>query len=116
MQWRTVCGITMLLGLLGAVTALTLNSQSNSDSMLSAFDLNSIPAADRACLLPGGKVDLQCLLAIDPDVKRIRAEEAHLEEQALAAAESGKLDPVHEIRTLGKIEIFDPNLAVNSNL
>ena len=39
-----------------------------------------------------------------------------LEAQDLAAAKSGKLDPYHQVETLGKLEIFDPNLSVNKNL
>jgi hypothetical protein len=40
-----------------------------------------------------GKLDLQCIIANDPDEIRIRAEEAQLEAAALAAAKSGTLDP-----------------------
>lgn len=75
-----------------------------------------IPAADRACLLPGNKVNLQCVVQNDLDAKRIRAEEANFEAQALAAATSGKLDPSHELIALGELEIYDPNLSVNSNI
>ena len=48
--------------------------------------------------------------------KRIRAEEAMLEAQALTAAKSGKLDPYHQVRCYGKLEIFDPKLAVKKNI
>jgi cytochrome c peroxidase len=75
-----------------------------------------IPPADKPCILPGYKLDLQCIVANDPDAKRIRAEEAALESQALAAAQSGTLDPYHQVQTLGQLEIFDPNLAVNNNV
>ena len=75
-----------------------------------------IPPADQPCILPGQKLNLQCILANDPDAKRIRAEEAMLEVQALAAAKSGQLDPYHQVETLGKLEIFDPKLSVNKNL
>src|SRR6266481_4337317 len=75
-----------------------------------------IPPADRQCILPGQKLDLQCIIKHDPDAKRIRAEEAMLEAEALAAAKSGTLDPFHQVETLGKLEIFDPNLSVNKNL
>ncbi|MDQ1388187.1 MAG: cytochrome c peroxidase, partial [Acidobacteriaceae bacterium] len=75
-----------------------------------------IPPADQQCILPGQRLDLQCIIANDPDAQRIRAEEAKLEAQALAAAKSGKLDPYHQVETLGKLEIFDPNLSVNKNL
>src|ERR1700751_1989263 len=75
-----------------------------------------IPPADQQCILPGQRLNLQCIIANDPDAKRIRAEEAMLEAQALAAAKSGKLDPYHQVQTLGELEIFDPNLSVNSNL
>lgn len=75
-----------------------------------------IPPADQPCILPGNKLDLQCIIANDPDAKRIRAEEAALEAQALAAALSGTLDPYHQVQTLGQLEIYDPNLAVNNNL
>jgi cytochrome c peroxidase len=75
-----------------------------------------IPPADQQCILPGQRLNLQCIIANDPDAKRIRAEEAMLEAQALTAAKSGKLDPYHQVETLGKLEIFDPNLSVNKNL
>jgi cytochrome c peroxidase len=75
-----------------------------------------MPPADQQCILPGQRLNLQCIIANDPDFKRIRAEEAMLEAQALAAAKSGKLDPYHQVQTLGKLEIFDPNLSVNKNL
>src|SRR3984957_7731448 len=75
-----------------------------------------IPPADQQCILPGERLNLQCILANDPDVKRIIAEEAKLEAQALAAAKSGKLDPYHQVENLGKLEIFDPNLSVNKNV
>jgi cytochrome c peroxidase len=76
----------------------------------------TIPPQDRACILPGNRVDLQCLIKNDPDFMRVRAEEAGLENEALVAAQSGTLDPFHSVETLGKLEIFDPSLAVNSNL
>jgi cytochrome c peroxidase len=75
-----------------------------------------IPPADQQCILSGERLNLQCVIANDPDFKRIRAEEAMLEAQALAAAKSGKLDPYHQVETLGKLEIFDPKLSVNKNL
>ncbi|HEY0800762.1 MAG TPA: cytochrome c peroxidase [Steroidobacteraceae bacterium] len=76
----------------------------------------TIPPQDKPCLLPGNRVDLQCLIKNDPDFIRIRAEEAALEAQALTAAKSGTLDPFHAVETLGQLEIFDPNLSVNNNL
>src|ERR1700751_4141947 len=75
-----------------------------------------IPPSDVPCILPGQKLNLQCAIANDPDFKRVRAEEAMLEAQALAAAKSGTLDPYHQVQTLGQLEIFDPNLSVNKNL
>ena len=75
-----------------------------------------IPPADQQCIMSGQRLNLQCIVANDPDAKRIRAEEAMLEAQALAAAKSGKLDPYHQVETLGKLEIFDPKLSVNKNL
>src|SRR5256714_11477348 len=75
-----------------------------------------IPPSDQQCILPGQRLNLQCVIANDPDAKRVRAEEAMLEAQALAAAKSGKLDPYHQVETLGKLEIFDPSLSVNKNL
>lgn len=74
-----------------------------------------IPPADLPCILSGQRLNLQCIIANDPDAKRIRAEEAALEAQALVAAKSGTLDPYHQVQTLGELEIFDPNLAVNNN-
>jgi hypothetical protein len=55
---------------------------------------------------------MQCIIANDPDFKRVRAEEAMLEAQALATAKSGTLDPYHQVETPGKLEIFDPTSAV----
>src|SRR6202790_2731819 len=75
-----------------------------------------IPTADKPCILPGNRLDLQCFVKNDPDAVRIRAEEAALEAEALAAATSGSLDPFHQVETLGKLEIFDPNLSVANNL
>jgi cytochrome c peroxidase len=75
-----------------------------------------IPPSDSQCILKGHRLDLQCIIANDPDAIRIRAEEAMLEAQALKAAMSGKLDPYHQVETLGKLEIFDPNLSVNKNI
>ena len=75
-----------------------------------------VPPADLQCILPGQRLNLQCIIANDPDAKRIRAEEAMLEAQALMAAKSGKLDPYHQVETLGKLEIFDPKLSVNKNI
>jgi Di-haem cytochrome c peroxidase len=75
-----------------------------------------IPPADAPCILSGNRLDLQCFVKNDPDAARIRAEEAALFAAALAAAQSGTLDPFHQVETLGKLEIFDPNLSVNSNL
>jgi cytochrome c peroxidase len=75
-----------------------------------------IPPADVPCILPGNKLDLQCFVTNDPDAQRIRTEEAALFAEALAAFQSGTLDPFHQVETLGKLEIFDPNLSVNSNL
>jgi cytochrome c peroxidase len=66
--------------------------------------------------LPGNRLDLQCFVNNDPDAIRIRAEEADLENQALAAAQAGGLDPFHKVETLGQLEIFDPSLSVNNNL
>jgi hypothetical protein len=71
-----------------------------------------IPPADVPCILPGNKLDLQCFVKNDPDAQRIRAEEAALFAEALAAFQSGTLDPFHQVETLGKLEIFDPNLFV----
>jgi cytochrome c peroxidase len=76
----------------------------------------SIPKSDVPCILPGNRLNLQCIAANDPDAARIRAEEAGLESQALTASQSGTLDPYHQVETLGELEIFDPNLAVHSNL
>jgi cytochrome c peroxidase len=74
-----------------------------------------IPQSDQACLMPGNQVNLACVLANDPDAKRIRLEEANIEAQALAQTASGKLDPSGEIVLLGKLEIYDPSLSLNDN-
>ena len=61
-----------------------------------------IPPADQPCILPGQKLNLQCIIANDPDSKRVRAEEAMLEAQALTAALSGQLDPIPSSRDSGQ--------------
>lgn len=76
----------------------------------------TIPPADKPCILPGNQLDLQCYIQNDPDAARIRAEEEALFQEALAAAQSGTLDPFHQVENLGKLEIFDPTLSVNGNL
>src|ERR1700723_2872599 len=75
-----------------------------------------IPPADQPCILPGEKLNLQCIIANDPDAKRVRAEEAALEAQALVAAKPGKLAPYRQVETLGQFNIFDPHLSVNRNI
>jgi cytochrome c peroxidase len=75
-----------------------------------------VPPADQPCILGGNRLDLQCWIKNDPDAKRIVTNEAMLFQEALTAAQSGTLDPFHSIETLGKLEIFDPNLSVNNNL
>src|SRR6202166_1418238 len=75
-----------------------------------------VPPSDAKCILAGHRLDLQCIIKNDPDAIRIRAEEAMLEAQALVAAKSGKLDPYHQVETLGELEIFDPKLSVNKNI
>ena len=75
-----------------------------------------VPLADQPCILFGNKLDLQCWIMNDPDAARIRTNEAMLFQEALTAAQSGTLDPFHSIETLGKLEIYDPNLSVNNNI
>lgn len=105
-----------LLGLVSLMSrALLAQSRSTEGASLASGDF-TIPPADKPCILPGNKLNLQCIIANDPDAKRIRAEEAGLEAQALTAAQSGTLDPYHQVQTLGELEIFDPNLAVNKNV
>jgi cytochrome c peroxidase len=105
-----------MLGLVSLISrALAAQDTSTHEASLASPDF-TIPPADLPCILPGHKLNLQCIVKNDPDFKRIRAEEAALEAQALAAAQSGTLDPYHQVQTLGKLEIFDPNLSVNSNL
>jgi cytochrome c peroxidase len=108
-------GITVLAFLMGVPGA---SAQGTPPPQLD-FQLPAgfqIPPADQKCILPGQRLNLQCIIANDPDFKRVRTEEAMLEAQALAAAKSGKLDPYHQVETLGKLEIFDPKLSVNKNL
>ena len=108
-------GLTLLAILVGVPCA---SAQGTKPPLLD-FKLPAgfqIPPADQQCILPGQRLNLQCIIANDPDAKRVRAEEAMLEAQALAAAKSGKLDPYHQVETLGKLEIFDPKLSVNKNI
>jgi cytochrome c peroxidase len=114
----STAGLTALAMLMAVPGALAQSAQHAPAPPLN-FQLPSgyqIPPSDVPCILPGQKLNLQCAIANDPDFKRIRAEEAMLEAQALAAAKSGTLDPYHQVQTLGELEIFDPNLSVNKNL
>ena len=58
------------------------------------------PPADVPCIDNStNKLDLQCFIANDPDAARIRMEEAALFQEALTAANSGILDPFHQVET-----------------
>src|SRR6202790_827575 len=109
-----ICSAIALASSIGTPKLFSQNAAARSAPRLPAG--YAIPAQDLPCILPGNKVDLQCLIKNDPDAMRVRAEEADLEAQALSAARSGTLDPFHRVETLGKLEIFDPNLSVNNNL
>jgi cytochrome c peroxidase len=114
----STAGLTAL-AMLMAVPGASAQSAEHAPAPPLNFQLPAgyqIPPSDVPCILPGQKLNLQCAIANDPDFKRIRAEEAMLEAQALAAAKSGTLDPYHQVQTLGELEIFDPNLSVNKNL
>ncbi len=112
---------TTCLGIITAVIILALSPMSARGQNPTPVPIFpppgfKIPPADVPCILPGNKLNLQCFIKNDPDAARIRAEEAALEAEALAAAQSGTLDPFHQVETLGQLEIFDPNLSVNSNI
>jgi cytochrome c peroxidase len=109
-----VCCAVALVSSIGSQKVLSQNpTPPGVEALPAGF---TIPPQDVPCILPGKRVNLQCLIKNDPDFIRIRAEEAGLEAEALAAAESGTLDPFHQVQTLGQLEIFDPNLSVNKNL
>src|SRR6202051_3909311 len=110
------CLAMALLPPIGSKKVFSQNALPPAEKALTLPAGYTIPPQDKPCILPGNQVDLQCLILNDPDFIRIRAEEAGLEAQALAAAQSGTLDPFHRVETLGKLEIFDPNLSVNNNL
>ena len=109
-----VCCAVALVSSIGSQKVLSQNpTPPGVEALPAGF---TIPPQDVPCILPGKRVNLQCLIKNDPDFIRIRAEEAALEAQALAAAQSGTLDPFHQVETLGQLEIFDPNLSVNNNV
>ena len=66
-----------------------------------------IPPADQPCILGGNRLDLQCIIANDPDAQRIRAEEAALFAEALAASQ-GMLDPFHQIEPWESSKFLTP--------
>src|ERR1700686_478519 len=106
----STAGLTAL-AMLMAVPGASAQSAQHAPTPPLTFQLPAgyqIPPSDVPCILPGQKLNLQCVIANDPDFKRVRAEEAMLEAQALAAAKSGKLDPYHQAETLGKVGIFFP--------
>lgn len=109
-----VCFAITLASSFGSWKVFSQKSRPQGVKMLPAG--YKIPSQDVPCIFPGHEVDLRCLINNDPDFKRIRAEEAGLESAALAEAQSGTLDPFHQVETLGKLEIFDPSLSVNKNL
>src|SRR6202051_2615180 len=106
------CGVA-LASSVGSQNVLSQNTPPGVKSLPASYPITQ---QDVPCILPGNRLNLQCIIQNDPDAIRIRAEEAALEAQALAAAQSGTLDPFHRVETLGKLEIFDPNLSVNNNL
>src|SRR5271170_3514698 len=115
MQWKILlAGIYAVLTVMGS----SIHARAQNPSPVPIFPPPgfTIPPADVPCILPGNKLDLQCFILNDPDAKRIRAEEAGLFQDALTAAQSGALDPFHQVETLGQLEIFDPNLSVNNNI
>ena len=61
-----------------------------------------IPPADQPCILTGERLNLQCIITNDPDAKRIRAEEAMLEAQALAAAQVRETGSIPSSRNSGQ--------------
>src|SRR5450432_1972916 len=109
-----MCLAIALLASIGSKKVFSQNALPPAEKALTLPAGYTIPPQDKPCILPGNQVDIQCLIANDPDFVRIRAEEAGLEAQALVAAKSGSLDPFHAVQTLGQLEIFDPHLSVNS--
>jgi cytochrome c peroxidase len=118
MMQRTIPPFLSILLFAGCIALTSIAARAQNPTPVPIFPPPGfkIPPADMPCILPGNKLDLACFIANDPDAKRIRAEEVALFRQALAAARSGKLDPAHQVQTLGELEIFDPSLAVNGNL
>ena len=108
----------MVLGILSIPLAASTEARAQNPNPVPIFRPPGFvtPPADIPCILPGNKLDLQCFIKNDPDAARIRANEAMLFNEALMAVQSGMLDPFHAIETLGKLEIYDPNLSVNNNL
>jgi cytochrome c peroxidase len=112
---RLVIGYTAFIAGLFALPATEARAQNPNPVPIFPPPGFNVPLADVPCILPGNKLDLQCLINKDPDFLRVQAEEAALFQEALMASQ-GTLDPFHAIETLGKLEIFDPNLSVNNNL
>ena len=124
MNWRSftnrpsalwIAGIVMLGGLFLVPSLLAQGTKPPPINFTLPSNFQ-IPPSDQQCIVSPGKLDLQCIIANDPDEIRIRAEEAQLEAAALAAAKSGTLDPYNQVQTLGALEIFDPTLSVNNNI
>ena len=124
MNWRSftnrpsalwIAGIVMLGGLFLVPSLLAQGTKPPPINFTLPSNFQ-IPPSDQQCIVGPGKLDLQCIIANDPDEIRIRAEEAQLEAAALAAAKSGTLDPYNQVQTLGALEIFDPTLSVNNNI
>jgi len=114
----TLVAFAMVLGILSIPLAASTEARAQNPNPVPIFPPPGfvIPPADVPCILPGNRVDLQCLIKNDPDFQRVPAEEAMLFQEALMAAQSDTLDPFHALETLGKLEIYDSNLSVNNNL
>ena len=84
-----VCLAIALLAPIGSKKVFSQNAPPPAEKALKLPAGYTIPPQDKPCILPGNKVDIQCLIVNDPDFVRVRAEEAGLEAQALVAAKSG---------------------------
>lgn len=74
-----ICFAVALAASIGSQNVLSQNPTLPAVNVPAGF---RIPSQDLPCILPGNRLNLQCIIQNDPDAIRIRAEEAGLEAQA----------------------------------
>jgi len=67
-----------------------------------------IQPSHQRCMQPGQRLNLQRIISERPRHEESSGCRSDARSRALAAAKSAKLDPYHQVQTLGELEVFDP--------